>query len=93
MRDPAFRPWWLEELWLRTFPDAPVLRLADAGHHLQEDAHERIVPELLGFLSRRPPSAAQEQRRPNDVHLGDRRGDTVTRLGAEDEDTGEGLIG
>jgi haloalkane dehalogenase len=50
MRDPAFTPAMLEALWLRTFPDAEVTRLEDAGHYLQEDAHERIVPELLRFL-------------------------------------------
>jgi hypothetical protein len=27
-----------------------VLRIADAGHYLQEDAYERIVSELLDFL-------------------------------------------
>jgi haloalkane dehalogenase len=49
MKDPAFTPRWLE-LWLQTFPQTKVLRLADAGHYLQEDAHERIIPELLHFL-------------------------------------------
>jgi haloalkane dehalogenase len=52
MKDPAFSADVLERLWLRTFPDAEVVRLADAGHYLQEDAHERIVPELLDFLSK-----------------------------------------
>jgi hypothetical protein len=28
-----------------------VTRIEDAGHYLQEDAHERIVPELLSFLA------------------------------------------
>jgi pimeloyl-ACP methyl ester carboxylesterase len=51
MRDPAFTPQMLDELWRNTFPDAPVTRLEDAGHYLQEDAHERIVPELLSFLA------------------------------------------
>src|SRR5215472_5966591 len=54
MKDPAFTPQWLE-LWLRTFPHADVLRLPDAGHYLQEDAHEEIVPALLRFLD---PAAA-----------------------------------
>jgi pimeloyl-ACP methyl ester carboxylesterase len=49
MKDPAFTPAVLEQLWLRTFPDAEVTRLDDAGHYLQEDAHERIVPELVRF--------------------------------------------
>jgi pimeloyl-ACP methyl ester carboxylesterase len=54
MRDPAFTPAVLELLWLKTFPDAKVVRLDDAGHYLQEDAHELIVPELLDFLARLP---------------------------------------
>ena len=56
MKDPAFTPRWLE-LWLQTFPHADVLRLADAGHYLQEDAHERIIPALLRFLRPAPISA------------------------------------
>lgn len=51
MRDPGFPPEWIEQMWLRTFPDAGVRRLPDAGHYLQEDAHEQIVPELLTFLA------------------------------------------
>lgn len=50
MKDIAFTPDILEQLWLRDFPNAQVLRLEDAGHYLQEDAHERIVPELVAFL-------------------------------------------
>lgn len=52
MRDVAFTPQVLEQLWLRTFPNADVTRLEDAGHYLQEDAHERIVPTLLTYLQR-----------------------------------------
>jgi pimeloyl-ACP methyl ester carboxylesterase len=51
MKDPAFLPTYLDTLWLRTFPDASVTKLDDAGHFLQEDAHERIVPELVRFVS------------------------------------------
>jgi pimeloyl-ACP methyl ester carboxylesterase len=51
MKDIAFTPNVLDQLWLKTFPDASVLRLEDAGHYLQEDAHERIIPALLDFLS------------------------------------------
>jgi hypothetical protein len=29
-----------------------VTKLEDAGHYLQEDAHERIVPELVRFVGR-----------------------------------------
>jgi pimeloyl-ACP methyl ester carboxylesterase len=51
MKDPAFGPQVLEALWLSTFPDAEVERLDDASHYLQEDAHERIVPALVEFVS------------------------------------------
>jgi pimeloyl-ACP methyl ester carboxylesterase len=50
MKDPAFTPAVLDQLWGKTFPDANVIRLDDAGHYLQEDAHERIAPELLAYL-------------------------------------------
>jgi haloalkane dehalogenase len=50
MKDVAFTPNYLEGLWLQTFPDAPGTRLEDAGHYLQEDAHELIVPELVRFV-------------------------------------------
>jgi haloalkane dehalogenase len=50
MKDIAFTPQVLEQLWLRTFPDADVTCIDDAGHYIQEDAHERIVPALLEFL-------------------------------------------
>jgi haloalkane dehalogenase len=52
MKDPAFVPEFLDNLWLDTFPDAQVTKLEDAGHYLQEDAHERIAPELANFVSR-----------------------------------------
>jgi haloalkane dehalogenase len=50
MKDIAFTPDVLERGWLGTFPDADVMRLEEAGHYLQEDAHERIVPALLEHL-------------------------------------------
>jgi pimeloyl-ACP methyl ester carboxylesterase len=50
MRDPAFTPAFLQ-LWRKTLPEAPVTQIDDAGHFLQEDGHERIVPELLAFLA------------------------------------------
>jgi pimeloyl-ACP methyl ester carboxylesterase len=50
MKDVAFTRQVLEQLWLSTFPDAEVMRIEDAGHYLQEDAHERIVTALLDFL-------------------------------------------
>jgi pimeloyl-ACP methyl ester carboxylesterase len=52
MKDPAFLPAYLDSLWLDTFPDASVTKLDDAGHYLQEDAHELIVPELVAFVDR-----------------------------------------
>jgi haloalkane dehalogenase len=50
MKDIAFLPEYLDRLWLADFPKAEVLRLPDAGHYLQEDAHEKIVPALIRFL-------------------------------------------
>jgi pimeloyl-ACP methyl ester carboxylesterase len=50
MRDPGFTPAVLEQ-WRKTLPDAPVTRLDDASHYIQEDAHERVVPQLLSFVA------------------------------------------
>jgi haloalkane dehalogenase len=50
MKDTAFLPSYLDTLWLDTFPDAGVIKLEDAGHYLQEDAHELITPELVRFV-------------------------------------------
>ncbi len=52
MKDIAFTPEILDNLWLQTYPDAEVTRIPDAGHYLQEDAYELIVPELLKLLGR-----------------------------------------
>ena len=60
MRDVAFTPQMLDGMWLRTFPNAEVTRIDDAGHYLQEDAHERIVPELLRFLTALPKRAVAD---------------------------------
>lgn len=49
MRDGFFGPGLLAE-WRERFPDAPVLELDSAGHYLQEDAAERIVPRIRAFL-------------------------------------------
>ena len=50
MRDRVLLPTYLDSLWLDTFPDAEVTRVEDAGHFVQEDAHERVVPELSRFI-------------------------------------------
>ncbi len=50
MKDPVFTSNFIDEFWRRTFPHAEIMRLTDAGHYLQEDAHEEIVPALLRFL-------------------------------------------
>jgi haloalkane dehalogenase len=50
MRDPFFDADLLAQ-WRERFPDAPVLELEDAGHFLQEDAPERIVPRVREFLA------------------------------------------
>lgn len=52
MNDTAFGPEILEELWLPDFPAAEVHRIEPAGHYIQEDAHERVIPKLLTFLER-----------------------------------------
>ena len=51
MQDVAFGPEILENLWLHDFPRADVLRIKDAGHYIQEDAHEKVIPRLLKFLA------------------------------------------
>ncbi len=54
MRDWCFTPAFLDR-FVDLFPGAEVHRLADAGHYVVEDAHERIVPILDDFLqSNRP---------------------------------------
>lgn len=50
MRDISFAPEMLEQ-WLRLLPEASVTRLEDAGHCIQEDAPELVIPELLEFLA------------------------------------------
>lgn len=52
MADIAFTPDMLETFWLADFPDAEVTRIDDAGHYIQEDAHELVIPRLLQFLER-----------------------------------------
>ena len=50
MKDRVLHPGLVDSLWLDTFPDAEVTRIDDAGHFVQEDAYERIVPELIRFV-------------------------------------------
>jgi cis-3-alkyl-4-acyloxetan-2-one decarboxylase len=59
MRDWCFTPTMLDR-FLEFFPQAEVHRLADAGHYVVEDAHERIGPLVEQFLSKHPlrPTAA-----------------------------------
>jgi haloalkane dehalogenase len=45
------------DLWRGLLPGAPVTRLEDAGHFVQEDAHERVIPELLALLADEAPAA------------------------------------
>ncbi len=53
MRDWCFGPDFLQR-FRDFFPAAEVHPLADAGHYVVEDAHERIVPLVEDFLSRNP---------------------------------------
>ena len=50
MKDWCFRPECLER-FVTHWPSAEVHRLADCGHYVVEDAHERIVPLLKQFLA------------------------------------------
>lgn len=36
--------------WLQRFPAAEAVRFDHAGHYVLEDAHEEIVPRVVGFL-------------------------------------------
>lgn len=49
MKDIAFT---LDTLarWLTDFPHAQVMKIEDAGHYIQEDAHEQVAPLLIKFL-------------------------------------------
>jgi len=49
MRDWCFTPVCLER-FRNIFPHAEVHEIADAGHYVVEDAHERIVPLMEAFL-------------------------------------------
>ena len=51
MRDWCFTPHFLER-FLDFFPAAEVHRFDDASHYVVEDAHERIVPLVQGFLAK-----------------------------------------
>lgn len=51
-KDWCFTPRFRGE-WLERFPDAEVTPFEDAGHYVLEDAHERMVPEIRDFLTRR----------------------------------------
>lgn len=52
MKDVAFTLEMLRDLWLKDFPNAEVIRIEDAGHYIQEDAHEKVIPQLLRFLEK-----------------------------------------
>jgi haloalkane dehalogenase len=53
MQDWCFSPKFLDR-FLEFLPQAEVHRLADAGHYVVEDAHERIVPLIDDFTQRHP---------------------------------------
>lgn len=49
MQDVAFSIETLENMWLRDFPHADVVRVENAGHYIQEDAPDTVIPLLLAF--------------------------------------------
>ncbi|MFO1005737.1 MAG: alpha/beta fold hydrolase [Planctomycetaceae bacterium] len=53
-KDWCFTTRFLDE-WIRRFPNAAVTRYPDAGHYVFEDAYERMLPELKGFLAKTEP--------------------------------------
>ncbi len=57
MKDWCFKPLCLDRL-LRSFPRADVLRVADAGHYVVEDAVEKIIPTLTTFFNEHPIAAS-----------------------------------
>ncbi len=52
MKDPAFGKERIIKRWHSYFPEAPVDRIEDAGHYLQEDAPERVVAGIRRVLAR-----------------------------------------
>jgi haloalkane dehalogenase len=60
MRDWCFTPAFLEQ-FLSYYPTAEVHRIADAGHYVLEDAHERIVPLVERFLAKHPLAAVSRR--------------------------------
>ena len=52
MKDPAFGREKVIARWHRHFPGAPVDRIEDAGHYLQEDAPDRVVAGIRRVLAR-----------------------------------------
>lgn len=50
MNDLAFKPETLERMWMRDFPHAEAKRVENAGHYIQEDTPEIVIPELLAFI-------------------------------------------
>ncbi len=53
MKDWCFTPAFLEE-FERRFPRAETLRIPDAGHYVFEDAADRVIDRLRGFLAGHP---------------------------------------
>jgi pimeloyl-ACP methyl ester carboxylesterase len=62
LRDWCFRPECLAR-FIEHWPHAEVHRLADCGHYVVEDAHERIIPLMRKFLEQHPSSDSEELNR------------------------------
>lgn len=52
MKDPGFGRDAVLQAMAGRFPGAEVHRFEDAGHYIQEDAHERVVPLVVDWLGR-----------------------------------------
>jgi pimeloyl-ACP methyl ester carboxylesterase len=57
-RDFVFDDAFLSE-WRRRFPDARTQRFADAGHYVLEDAGDRVITMMRGFLSTDPAGSTE----------------------------------
>jgi haloalkane dehalogenase len=57
-------------VWKRYFPQAAVQCFDDAGHYVLEDAHDRVVPLVRSFLTRRQPPEHGRSRRVRGVDHG-----------------------
>jgi haloalkane dehalogenase len=52
LKDPAFGQEKVIQRWLGYFPDAPVDRVANANHYIQEDAPDHVAAAIRRVIGR-----------------------------------------